>query len=133
MIAQEEEERLGPGLEFPTQWDETGRPVRLEVLTYETQPCPPGFAEDLGIETTAPVRYIFRLRTAGAVPIALDHRYIPLPIAGGATSPSRHLCHAIPLRRAWSECSARLSPRTAMSGRLMAPRYMAVGSARSGG
>jgi GntR family transcriptional regulator len=83
VVARKIEERLGPGREFPVQWDETGRPVRLEVLTYETQPCPPGFAEDLGIESAAPVRYIFRLRTAGAMPIALDHRYIPLPIADG--------------------------------------------------
>jgi GntR family transcriptional regulator len=83
VVARKIEERLAPGLEFPLQWDETGRPVRLEVMTYETQPCPAGFAEDLGIESSAPVRYIFRLRTAGAAPIALDHRYIPLPIAGG--------------------------------------------------
>jgi GntR family transcriptional regulator len=31
------------------------------------------------------VRYILRLRSAGAMPIALDHRYVPLSIAGGLT------------------------------------------------
>src|SRR5579859_6654514 len=85
VVTRKIEERLSPNLELPEQWDETGRPVRLEVLSYGTQPCPPGFAEDLGIEAAAPVRYIFRLRSAGAMPIALDHRYVPLHIAGGLT------------------------------------------------
>jgi GntR family transcriptional regulator len=79
------EERLSPELDFPEQWAESGRPVRLEVLTYGTQPCPPGFAEDLGIPSESPVRYIFRLRSAGTMPIALDHRYVPLQVAEGLT------------------------------------------------
>ena len=85
VVTRKIEERLSPSLDPPEEWDQAGRPVRLEVLSYGTQPCPPGFAEDLNIEAAAPVRYIFRLRSAGAMPIALDHRYVPLRIAGGLT------------------------------------------------
>ena len=46
-------------------------------MTFETRPCPAGFAEDLAIDRNAPVRYVFRLRSAGEMPIALDHRYLP--------------------------------------------------------
>jgi GntR family transcriptional regulator len=76
-------EQLTPAVD--DQWTAAGRPVDLEVLAYETQPCPAGFADDLDIDRNAPVRYIFRVRKAGSVPIALDHRYIPLALASGYT------------------------------------------------
>jgi GntR family transcriptional regulator len=85
VVARKIEERLTPAMNFPELWFESGRPVRLEVLTYDTRPCPPSFAEDLGIASGAPVRYIYRLRTAGAMPIALDHRYVPLAVVGDLT------------------------------------------------
>src|SRR5262249_18042445 len=59
VVARKIEERLTPEMNFPELWVESGRPVRLEVLTYDTRPCPPSFAEDLGIASGAPVRYIY--------------------------------------------------------------------------
>src|SRR6185437_10894260 len=47
------------------RWEAEGRPVELEVLGYETQPCPREFAGDLALAPDAAVRYIFRLRKAG--------------------------------------------------------------------
>lgn len=81
IIARKIEERLTPVMDFRREWTTSGQPIRLEVLKYETRPCPAGFAEDLGIPRSSPVRYIFRLRKADRLPIALDHRYIPLPMA----------------------------------------------------
>jgi GntR family transcriptional regulator len=57
--------------------------MAVELLSFETRPCPAGFAEDLTIARSAPVRYVFRLRSAGEMPIALDHRYLPLALADG--------------------------------------------------
>jgi len=54
VVARKIEERLTPQMNFPELWVESGRPVRLEVLTYDTRPCPPSFAEDLGIASAAP-------------------------------------------------------------------------------
>jgi GntR family transcriptional regulator len=85
VVGRKIEERLTPLMDFRQLWVESGRPIRLEVLKYETQPCPAGFAEDLGIPRNAPVRYIFRQRTADTLPIALDHRYIPLSLAAGVS------------------------------------------------
>jgi GntR family transcriptional regulator len=68
---------------FREQWQADGRPMRIELLAYQTIPCPPGFAEDLAVARNAPVRYVCRLRSAGTVPIALDHRYIPIAVAAG--------------------------------------------------
>jgi GntR family transcriptional regulator len=84
VVAHRLEERLSP-LGGRSVWAEAGRPIRLELLNYEAVPCPAGFAEDLGIARSAPVRYIFRLRSAGAVPVALDHRYVPFSIGGVLT------------------------------------------------
>jgi len=67
------------------RWEAEGRPVELEVLGYETQPCPREFAGDLALAPDAAVRYIFRLRKAGGVAFALDHCYIPLAFATGIT------------------------------------------------
>jgi GntR family transcriptional regulator len=69
--------------DFRARWEAEGRPMSVELLSYETRPCPPGFAEDLAIPRNAPVRFVFRLRSAGAMPIALDYRYLPVAIAAG--------------------------------------------------
>jgi GntR family transcriptional regulator len=83
VVARKIEERLTPIID--NQWAAAGRPVQLEVLTYATRPCPAGIAEDLGIAANDPVRYVMRLRKAGGVPIALDHRFIPIELAAGLT------------------------------------------------
>jgi GntR family transcriptional regulator len=69
--------------DFRARWEAEGRPMAVELLSYETRPCPPGFAEDLAIAANAPVRFVFRLRSAGAMPIALDYRYLPVDVAAG--------------------------------------------------
>lgn len=74
-----------PPVDFREQWEAEGRPMAVELLSYETRPCPPGFAEDLGIPRNAPVRFVFRLRSAGAMPIALDYRYLPVAVAAGVS------------------------------------------------
>jgi len=69
--------------DFRARWEAEGRPMAVELLSYETRPCPAGFAEDLGIARNAPVRFVFRLRLAGVMPIALDYRYLPVDVAAG--------------------------------------------------
>jgi GntR family transcriptional regulator len=69
--------------DFRERWEAEGRPMAVELLSYETRPCPAGFAEDLGIARNAPVRFVFRLRSAGAMAIALDYRYLPVAVAAG--------------------------------------------------
>lgn len=83
VVARHVDEPISPALD--DSWEADGRPVQLDVLGYETQPCPAAFAGDLGLVPGAPVRYIFRLRRAGGVPFALDHCYIPLSLAAGIT------------------------------------------------
>lgn len=83
VVARPTAERPTPLHGFREQWLADGRPMGIELLAYQTIPCPPGFAEDLAIARNAPVRYVFRLRSAGAVPIALDRRYIPVAVAAG--------------------------------------------------
>jgi GntR family transcriptional regulator len=70
-------------VDFREQWKAEGRPMTIELLSYETRPCPAGFAEDLAIARNAPVRFVFRLRSAGAMPFALDYRYLPVAVAAG--------------------------------------------------
>jgi GntR family transcriptional regulator len=72
-------------MDFRARWEAEGRPMAVELLSYETRPCPAGFAEDLGIAHNAPVRFVFRLRSAGATPIALDYRYLPVAVAAGVS------------------------------------------------
>ena len=83
ILGRQLEERLTPLVAFREQWVASGRPMAVELLSFETRPCPAGFAEDLTIARSAPVRYVFRLRSAGEMPIALDHRYLPLALAAG--------------------------------------------------
>jgi GntR family transcriptional regulator len=83
VVARPAADRPTPLQGFREQWLADGRPMGVELLAYQTVPCPPGFAEDLAVARNAPVRYVLRLRSAGAVPIALDHRYIPVAIAAG--------------------------------------------------
>jgi GntR family transcriptional regulator len=76
VVAHNAEERTAPLVNFREQWIADGKPISVELLTYEIQPCPVGYAAELDIAANAPVRYIFRTRTAAAVPIAMDYRYV---------------------------------------------------------
>ena len=76
------EERFTPLMNLGDQWASRGRPMQVEVLAFEERPCPAEMAAALDIAADVPVRYIQRLRFSGQVPIAIDHRFIPLAMAG---------------------------------------------------
>ena len=75
------EERFTPLMNLRDQWASRGRPMQVEVLAFEERQCPLEIAAALGMAAGSPVRYIRRLRFSGQVPIAIDNRFIPLPIA----------------------------------------------------
>jgi len=94
---QKVEERFTPLMNFRDQWASRGRPMRIAVLAFEQRPCPAESAEILGLEAGAPVRYIRRLRFSGDVPIAIDHRYVPLALAAtlAPEDAERSILHAL--------------------------------------
>jgi GntR family transcriptional regulator, N-acetylglucosamine utilization regulator len=77
------EERFGPAGELPDRWATDLGEMRIEPLAFDIRPCPAEFAVPLAVEPGAPIRYIARLRLAGSVPVAVDHRYIPPELADG--------------------------------------------------
>jgi GntR family transcriptional regulator len=84
------EPQLSSLMNFEDQWEASGCPMGIEPLAFEMRPCPPEIAGDLGLESGEAVRYVARLRLAGALPIGVDHRYIPADLAesigkGGVT------------------------------------------------
>lgn len=75
------EEHFTPLMNLRDQWASHGRPMRVEVLAFEERQCPAEIATALDVAADVPVRYIQRLRFSGQVPIAIDHRFIPLAVA----------------------------------------------------
>jgi GntR family transcriptional regulator len=102
VVAHNAEERTAPLVNFREQWIADGKPISVELISYEIQPCPVGYAAELGIAADAPVRYIFRTRTAGAVPIAMDYRYVPLDVAEHLSQADASTAIALVLRRKFS-------------------------------
>ena len=70
------EEQLNAELDFFAQWARHGRTLRAKVLALESRPATQAVAELMGIETGASVIHIERLRFSGAVPVAIDIRYV---------------------------------------------------------
>jgi GntR family transcriptional regulator len=97
VAARKFEERFAPLVDADLDWADGDRPARIEVLTFEIQPCPDAMAPSLGVEPGEPVRYIRRLRHAGVLPIALDHRFLPLAVAEKAMphGTARSIVHQI--------------------------------------
>ena len=58
-----------------------GLAERSEVLAAERRPVPPEVAAQLGVEATAEVVFIERLRFAGDEPIARDRSWLPARLA----------------------------------------------------
>lgn len=77
------EERFTPGMELEEAWSANAGEMRVEPLVWEMRPCPADFAALLGVEEGAAIRYLSRLRLAGTLPVAVDHRYIPADLAAG--------------------------------------------------
>ena len=61
----------------------SGLAERSEVLAAERRPVPPEVAAQLGVEATAEVVFIERLRFAGDEPIARDRSWLPARLAAG--------------------------------------------------
>jgi GntR family transcriptional regulator len=97
VAARKFEERFAPLVDADLDWADGDRPARIEVLAFEIQPCPDAMAPSLGVEPGEPVRYIRRLRHAGVLPIALDHRFLPLAVAEKAMphGTARSIVHQI--------------------------------------
>jgi len=80
------EEHFSPRMDFIDQWAIHGRPLNLDVRTFDVVPAPAAFAEALGLEAHTPVLLVERLRSAGGVPVSIDYRYI-LRAAATAVTP----------------------------------------------
>ena len=76
------EEQFSPKMDFIDQWAKRGQPLSFDIRRFETSPAPAAFAHALELDAGTPVIFIERLRTAGAIPISIDYRYIPLDISG---------------------------------------------------
>lgn len=80
------EEHFSPRMDFIDQWAIHGRPLNLDVRTFDVVPAPAAFAEALGLDADTPVLLVERLRSAGGVPVSIDYRYI-LRAAATAMTP----------------------------------------------
>jgi GntR family transcriptional regulator len=97
VVARKIEERFAPLVQEDLEWADGVRPVRIEVLAFEIQPCPPAVAGSLDLAPGTPVRYVRRVRYADGLPIALDHRFLPLDVAEKAMpqGTSRSIVHLV--------------------------------------
>jgi GntR family transcriptional regulator len=79
------DEHVSPEMDFIDQWAHRGRPLSLSIRRYEVVGAPDAFAQALGIAADTPVLAIERLRSAGAVPVSLDFRYVDTAAAAQIT------------------------------------------------
>ncbi|MCL5046366.1 MAG: GntR family transcriptional regulator, partial [Actinobacteria bacterium] len=63
---------------FFYEWSLQGRNTAVEVTDFEEVPCPFAPALQLGIAPETPVFYTGRLRYIDGIPLAVDHRYLPM-------------------------------------------------------
>lgn len=71
------EERLNPGMDIRSQWQQAGLPMQVSVLRFERAPAPQAEAELLGVAAGTPLLLVRRLRSAAGVPVAIDDRCLP--------------------------------------------------------
>ena len=76
VLAEKVEETFTPRMDFIDQWAAHGRPLRMDVKTFEERPCPDQIAKLLGLNPDDKVLYIERIRYAGPVPVSIDYRYL---------------------------------------------------------
>jgi GntR family transcriptional regulator len=79
------EEHLSPRMNFLDEWASRGLNMRAEMLAFERVPAPEAVAAALKLRPGTRVRYIRRRRLAGAVPVSIDDRYLPLELAAKLT------------------------------------------------
>ena len=82
------EERFSPRMDFMDQWAIHGRPLTLDVRTFDVVPAPDAFAGAMGLESDAPLLLVERMRSAGGVPVSIDYRYILPEVASAVTRQS---------------------------------------------
>ena len=82
------EERFSPRMDFMDQWAIHGRPLTLDVRTFDVVPAPDAFAGAMGLEADAPLLLVERMRSAGGVPVSIDYRYILPEVASAVTQQS---------------------------------------------
>lgn len=75
------EEKLTPVMDIRSQWAALGRPMSVQVLAFERQPASAPATAVLDLPAGAEVFYIKRVRSTASVPIAVDHRYLPVGLA----------------------------------------------------
>lgn len=74
-------ESFNPQMNFLDQWARSGHALRVEILRSEPASCPQPFASMLNLAAGDEVLMIERFRLSGALRIAFDRRFIPLPLA----------------------------------------------------
>lgn len=82
------EEHFSPRMDLMDQWAIHGRPLTLEVRSFDVVPAPGAFAEAMGLESDAPLLLVERMRSAGGVPVSIDYRYILPEVASAVTRQS---------------------------------------------
>ena len=82
------EEHFSPRMDFMDQWAIHGRPLTLEVRTFEVVSAPDAFARAMGLQCGAPLLLVERMRSAGGVPVSIDYRYILPETASAVTRQS---------------------------------------------
>jgi len=82
------EEHFSPRMDFMDQWAIHGRPLTLDVRTFDVVPAPDAFAGAMGLEPDAPLLLVERMRSAGGVPVSIDYRYILPEVASAVTRQS---------------------------------------------
>ena len=80
------EEHFSPRMDFIDQWAIHGRPLKLDVRTFEMVPAPDAFAAAMGLAAGTSLLLVERMRSAGGVPVSIDYRYLR-PEAATAVTP----------------------------------------------
>ena len=79
------DEAFGPQMNFLDQWAHGGRPLAFELRRFEIGPCPAEMCGWLGVEPSAPVLCIERLRRDGSQAVSYDYRYIHPDLAASVS------------------------------------------------
>lgn len=88
------EEHFSPRMDFMDQWAIHGRPLKLDVRSFEVVPATDAFAEAMGLDAGASLLMVERMRSAGGVPVSIDYRYL-LPEVSTAVTPYSARRHSL--------------------------------------
>jgi GntR family transcriptional regulator len=78
------DESFSPLTSFSTQWAQSGRSLKVELMRFDRSvACPAPFAEMLGLPVGAPATCVERFRRSGTMRIVWDRRFIPLAVSSG--------------------------------------------------